>query len=268
MQTTDMAELVNSGRPMSPEEARAAADWLTGLARERWTELVTNGRFMRALRAGELPLDALRLFWANNYVFVAELNNLMGISFHRYNWWFKQRPEFLAAYADKIADELTHPRPPGHVQIVLEQGRIFGLTDEQMVHCQMLPACRAALEWRRAMAYEATMAERWAQHCNEQNIGHWSREMRAALTEHYGFTDEQLPYFRTHEEADLQEHDGIMAHGEFNRRVLEAILTEGAGPIRPGYRLEYVTLVSVDFNAMFYEGVYREAMSETHYGWR
>ena len=39
-------------------EALARAAWLTGLARERWTELVTNGRFMRALRAGELPLDA------------------------------------------------------------------------------------------------------------------------------------------------------------------------------------------------------------------
>jgi hypothetical protein len=50
--------------------------------------------------------------------------------------------------------------------------------------------------------------------------------------------------------------------------VLEAILTEGTGPIRPGYRLEYVTLVSVDFNAMFYEGVYREVVGETRYGWR
>jgi hypothetical protein len=92
--------------------------------------------------------------------------------------------------------------------------------------------------------------------------------MRAALTEHYGFTDAQLPYFRTHEEADLEEHDGIMAHGEFNRRVLEALLMEGVGPIRPGYRLEYVTLISVDFNAMFYEGVYREIVGETRYGWR
>ncbi len=151
---------------------------------------------------------------------------------------------------------------------MLEQGRIFGLTDAQMLHVQMLPPCRAALEWRRALAYEATMGERWAQHCNEQNIGHWSRDMRAALTARYGFGAAQLPYFRTHEQADLVEHDGIMAHGEFNRRVLEQLLVEGVGPIRPGYRLEYVALVSVDFNAMFFEGVYREAVGETRYGWR
>ncbi len=115
MQTTSIADLVNAGRPLSADEARAAADWLTGLARQRWTDLITHGRFMQALAAGTLPLDALRLFWANWYAFVAELNNLTGISFHRYNWWFKQRPAFLAAYADKVADELIHPAPPGHV---------------------------------------------------------------------------------------------------------------------------------------------------------
>jgi len=48
--------------------------------------------------------------------------------------FFKRHLDLLALFAEKIADELIHPRPPGHVLIVWQQGEVFGLTREQMIN--------------------------------------------------------------------------------------------------------------------------------------
>jgi hypothetical protein len=80
------------------------------------------------------------------------------------------------------------------------------------------------------------------------------------LLSKYGLKEDQVPYFVTHEEADLEEHEGVMGHGEFNRAVLQRILQEGRADFRPGFSLEYAALTSVDLFALFLEGVYRHAM--------
>jgi pyrroloquinoline quinone (PQQ) biosynthesis protein C len=209
------------GDRLSREEAKDVVEELYALAAHRWDEKVDHGRFMQALRDGSLSLDAIRLFWKNWYGYVAEINNFNGVIFQRFGGWFKVHPVFLAAYSDKIADELIHPTPPGHIQIVLKQGREFGLSDDDMIYCRMLPECRALLEWARGFVYEGSMIERWTFHTIEERIGYWSRAWRRALVEQYGFSEDRVLYFRTHEEADLEEHEGgVLAHGEFNRRML------------------------------------------------
>jgi pyrroloquinoline quinone (PQQ) biosynthesis protein C len=257
------------GDRLPPEQARAVVDELYALAAQRWEERVSHGRFMQALVAGTLSMDTIRLFWKNWYGFVAEINNLNGIIFQRYGGWFKLHPDLLAAYSAKIADELIHPAPPGHIQIVLQQGREFGLRDEEMIHCRMLPECRAWLDWARGIVYEGSMIERWTFHTVEERIGYWSRAWRRALVERYGFDEERVLYFRTHEEADLEEHEeGVMAHGEFNRRMLQALLEEGNVLTRPGMPLDYIAQVGADFAALFFDGIWREASGESAWGWR
>jgi pyrroloquinoline quinone (PQQ) biosynthesis protein C len=265
----DEINAFRTGQAMPPEAAKKLVDRLYERAHARWMERVSGGRFMTALKAGTLSMDAIRLFWKNWYGFVAEINNFNGIIFQRFGGWFKTHPEFLAAYSEKIADELIHPTPPGHIQIVLQQGRVFGLTDDEMIHCLMLPECRAWLDWARGLVYEGSMAERWAFHTVEEQIGYWSKEWREALTGKYGLSADKVVYFKTHEEADLEVHEGsIMAHGEFNRRMLQQLLQEGNLFPRPGYPIEYVSLVTIDFAALFFEGVYREATGEQNWGWR
>ena len=70
---------------------------------------------------------------------------------------------------------MIHPKPPGHIQIVLEQGRNFGLTNDEMIEYEMLPECRAFLEYYRGVLYEGTMVEWWASFCVEEAVGHWAQ---------------------------------------------------------------------------------------------
>ncbi len=80
----------------------------------------------------------------------------------------------------------------------------------------------------------------------------------------YGLNLNQVEYFRTHEEADLEEHaGGVMGHGEFNRTVLQRLLEEGNVSLRPGFTLEYSPLTSVDFYGLFFDGVYKHFREKT-----
>ncbi|RMG53171.1 MAG: hypothetical protein D6723_07535 [Acidobacteria bacterium] len=251
------ATSIELGVKLSPEEAKAHIDALFEALLQRAERKVTNGRFMTELRAGRLPREALKVFWQNWYGFVAEINNLIQCAYQFHLPFFKRHPDLLGPFADKVADELIHPKPPGHIQVVIEQGEVFGLREEDMVYYEMLPECRALLEWHRGVLHEGTMIEFWASIAWEEYVGHWSGQFRQALLTRYGFNEQQVPYFTTHEEADLYEHEGgIMGHGEFNRAVLQRILEDGRADFRPGFSLHYAALTSVDLFALFHDRVY------------
>jgi len=253
------------GRSVTAERAKEVVDRLYALAGNLWEGQVMNGRFQRELAAGTLPMPALRLFWKNFYGFVMEMNNLIASTMQRHLPFLKLHGDLMAALCDKVADELIHPRPPGHILVMAEQGKNFGLTEEEMLHCQMLPECRAMVEWRRGLFYEGTMAEWYAATVLEEVIGEWSAAMRKVLREKYSLPETQIKYFKVHEEADLQPHDGTMAHGAFNRMVLQRLLQEGRCDLRPGFTLDYCVRIGVYFHAQFREACYRHAGDEN--GW-
>jgi len=251
------------GKGLAPEEARRYVDHLYRLCYERFSEAVLHSPFMRELVAGTLPMETIRLFWKNWAYFVFEVNNIVAMAYQRHIGFFKRHPDLLASFSAKVADEYMHPEPPGHVKIVLEQGRILGVTDEEMISCQMLPRCRALLEWRRGLLYEGTMLEYWSSLLNEENVGHWAREFGRALTEKYGLSWQKIRYFKTHEEADLVTHaNGILGHGEFNRAVVQRLLEGGLVETRPGYTPEYCAETSSAYFGLFMEGVYLCAKEE------
>ncbi len=254
------------GKRLNSKEAEAVVgelrEMMLGLV-DRW---ILKGRFHSALTQGTLPLEAIRVFWQNWYGFVAEINNLHGCAYQRHLPFFKRHPELQGHFANHVADELIHPKPPGHIQIVLEQGRTFGLKDEDMIDYEMLPECRAFLEYFRGLLYEGTMAEWWTSFCLEEGVGHWARYFGSALRSAYHMTDRQVVYFTVHSEADLEVHaEGVMGHGDLDWMVLRKILEDGRGDTRPGFSLEYCLRTATAYFAWFFEGVYQFVKKEGLY---
>jgi len=254
------------GKKLSPQEAEAVVaelkEYLLGLA-DRW---LFKGRFHTELEKGTLPMEAIQVFWQNWYGFVAEINNFHGVAYQRHLPFFKRHPELQKHFANHVADEMIHPKPPGHIRIVLEQGRNFGLTEDQMIEYEMLPECRAFLEYYRGVLYEGTMAEWWASFCVEEAVGHWARFFGGALRKAYKIPEEKIVYFRVHAEADLEEHaDGVMAHADLDWTVLRKMLEEGRADTLPGFSLEYCLRMGTAYFAWFFEGVYQYINKEGLY---
>ena len=254
-----MGGALELGKKMSPEEAKAYVDSLYKSTLDRWKEKVTGSPFMRELMAGKLSMEAIRLFWKNWAFYVFEINNLIACAYQRHIGFFKRHPDLLAAFSAKVADEYIHPRPPGHILIVLEQGEIFGVSREEMIACEMLAECRGILEFKRGLLYEGTMLEWWSSLATEEAIGHWAGQWKTALMEKYKLPSAKARYFETHAEADLEEHEGIMGHGEFNRTVMQRLLQNGLVDLRPGFSPEYVLRTCVDCYGLFFRGVYETA---------
>ena len=251
------------GKKMSREEAKTLVDGLYRKTLARWDERVNRGAFMQELTKGTLPMDTIRLFWKNWAYFVFEINNIVACTYQRHIGFFKRHWDLLTAFSDKVADEYIHPEPPGHVQIVMAQSKVFGVPDDEVIGCQMLAECRGILEFKRGLLYEGTMLEWWSAMATEEPIGYWAREWRKALMENYGLNLDQVQYFRTHEEADLEEHaEGVMGHGEFNRVVLQRLLEGGEVAMRPGFTLEYSPLTAVDFYGLFFDGAYQHSRNK------
>src|SRR5919106_4333033 len=235
------------GVKMASADAKAYVDTLNAKVIQRWQERVTQGPFMSRFLEGTLPMSAVKLFFKNWGNFTVEINTLIAASYHRHIGFFKRHPDLLGPFGAKIADEFIHPKPPGHVLVMLQTAEAFGLSKDEVLRQPMLPEARAILDFKRALLWEGTVAEWWFSMLTEEPVGHWAAAWFKALTAHYGFNREQAIYFSTHEEADLKEHDdGVMGHGSFNRIVMQRILEDGYADVREGYTLEYCAMASVD----------------------
>jgi pyrroloquinoline quinone (PQQ) biosynthesis protein C len=251
------------GVKMSEDQAKTYVDQLNAKVLERWEEQVTGGAFMTSLRKGTLPLSAIRLFFKNWGAFTVEINTLIAASYHKHIGFFKRHADLLGPFGAKVADEFIHPKPPGHVLVMMQTAKALGLTEEEILRQPMLPEARVVLDFKRGLLWEGTVAEWWFSLLTEEPIGHWSASWYEALTRHYGFRREQAVYFSTHEEADLREHDeGVMGHGSFNKAVMQRILQDGYADTREGYSLEYCALATVDLYGLMHRMIYERGMSE------
>lgn len=244
--------------PMSEEEAKQQVERLFELTMAECDRRITQSRFMTELKAGTLPEPAIRTFWLNWHGFVFEINNFIQAAYQRHLGFFKEHLDLFAVFADKVADELIHPKAPGHLLTVWRQGEIFGLTQDEMINYEMLPEARAQLEWHRGLLYEGTLLEFWSAITYEEYIGHWSKAFREGLAV-LGYDSAKAPYFHTHEEADLEEHDGVMGHGEFNRAVIARLFQTGNTQTRPGFSAEYAALTGPYYMGMMVDACYRQA---------
>ena len=236
---------------MNSVEAKAFVDEFYEKVAARWKERVTNCAFMEKLRGGTLPRGALRLFFKNWGAYTIEINTVEAASYHKHIHFFRKHRDLMAPMAQKLADELVHPKPPGHVHVVLETAKALGIADDEIFLSPMLAEFRAKIDFKRSILWEGTVAEFYAAGATEEQTGYWSADFFKALTRHYGLSAEEAIYFSTHEEADLKEHaDGVMGHGSFRRLVLQRLLEDGMAEARPGYSLEYCGLTAVDLHGV------------------
>ena len=236
---------------MHSVEAKAFVDEFYEKVAARWKERVTNCAFMEKLRGGTLPRGALRLFFKNWGAYTIEINTVEAASYHKHIHFFRKHRDLMAPMAQKLADELVHPKPPGHVHVVLETAKALGIADDEIFLSPMLAEFRAKIDFKRSILWEGTVAEFYAAGATEEQTGYWSADFFKALTKHYGLSAEEAIYFSTHEEADLKEHaDGVMGHGSFRRLVLQRLLEDGMAEARPGYSLEYCGLTAVDLHGV------------------
>lgn len=235
------------GVKMAPGAAKSYVNSINKKVIQRWDERVTQGAFMSQFLEGKLPLSAIKLFFKNWGNFTVEINTLVACSYHKHIGFFKRHPDLMAPLGAKIADEFMHPKPPGHVLVMLQTAEALGLTKDEILREPMLPEARAILDFKRCLMWEGTVAEWWFAMLTEEPIGHWAASWFKTLTTKYGFSRQHAVYFSTHEEADLKEHDdGVMGHGSFNRLVMQRILEDGYADFREGYNSEYCATAAVD----------------------
>lgn len=248
---------------MNKANAKACVDEIYNKVAKRWQERVTASQFMRQLASGTLPKKAFRLFFKNWAAYTIEINTLEAASYHKHIHFFRKHPDLMAAMAEKLADELVHPKPPGHIHVVMQTAKALGIAEEEVFVSPMLAEFRAKIDFFRAIVWEGTVPEFYAAGATEEQFGHWAGEVFRALTTHYGLTPEEAVYFSLHEEADLQEHEGgVMGHGSFRRLVLQRLLEEGA-EVRPGYSLEYCALSAIDLHGVILQAALNAADRET-----
>jgi pyrroloquinoline quinone (PQQ) biosynthesis protein C len=225
--------------PLAPEQAVTYAEAVRQYLLSEAERQVGGSQFMVALRQGRLSRRALQRFWLDWHSQVWEVNNLIAVAYHRFTPFLRRHPELLAPFAAKVADELVHPEPPGHLLVVWAQGEALGLRREQLLHHPVSPECRALMEWHRGLLYEGTWIEYWSAMLYEEYTGHWSHAFGTALREHYGLGRDEIQYFTVHTEADLSEHEGVMGHGAFNWLVFCRLLEDGETQCRPGFSIPY-----------------------------
>ena len=247
---------------MSRDDAKSYVDGIYQQVATRWRQRVSSSQFMKGLVTGKLSKEAFRIFFKNWGAYTIEINTLEAASYHKHIHFFRKHRDLMAAMADKLADELIHPKPPGHVHVVMETAKALGITEDEIFVSPMLAEFRAKIDYFRAIVWEGTVAEFYAAGATEEQFGHWAGEVFTALTTHYDLTPQQAVYFSLHEEADTREHEGgIMGHGSFRRMVLQRLLEDGA-EVRPGYTLEYCALSSIDLHGVILEAALNAAARE------
>lgn len=257
MEGTELPAL-KLGHKMSQEEAKAYTDRFYNLCRQRFDKKVMEGPFIQGLSSGKLPMECVRVWWKNIVQFLWEINNLTACAYHRHIGFTRRHWDILTAFSDAIAEEYIDPEPPGHIMLVVEQGKLFGIPEEDMISFPIVPESRALLEWYRGLLYDGTMLEWWSAKVGEELTAVYAQAITQALLKHYGFSKKQLPYFTVHGEADMEAHKmasgrEVMGHNELNREVLTRLLQEGEVNLRPGFTPLYVGYTSIDFLGMFFD---------------
>jgi pyrroloquinoline quinone (PQQ) biosynthesis protein C len=235
---------------MNSQEAKAQVDDLYQALYRHWEQKINHGRFMTELREGRLSLGSVRRFFKDWSIFSIEVVALNAVSYHVHMPFFINNYDLLPAFADKIAEELVWPKPPGHILILLETANALGFSKEELFNQPASPAGRAISDYCRRVFQDGSIAELWALHTFEETLGHWSKQWAAALTTHYGLSSRQAVYFTAHAEADLIEHEDRMGHGPLNRMILQRIMEQNLAATKLGYDLKYCALTMVDLQSL------------------
>ena len=237
---------------MTPQEAKQKAEAIRKIILDTYHNEVKPSPFFTDLRAGTLSRSAAPGM-DQKLVFLRPRGQ------HRNGYrlttsssaFLNAIPNIENRIAQKIGEEFTTPAIGGHARMLPILGKALGVTAEQMIECELIPEARGLVDFFVRSWIDIPLAECYAVHMEEEIFGFISRDFRQSLPK-YGITNEDMKYFRVHEEADLDED-----HGGTNQAILEVALQEGYGNERAGWPLEYCGKIAVQMIGNFYDGVYR-----------
>src|SRR3989337_1705912 len=146
---------------MSEREAENWVTELTAKVNQRWQETGDRTRLMQELREGKLKRETIKLFYQNWGAFVPVINSIYTAAFYKHLWFFVKNIDLMEVYTEKVLDEFGHPKPPGHIQILLSTGEALGLSREEVLLTPMLPEGRALADFHRTLLTDGLIPEYW-----------------------------------------------------------------------------------------------------------
>ncbi|TMA56515.1 MAG: hypothetical protein E6J73_20950, partial [Deltaproteobacteria bacterium] len=158
--------------------------------------------FFNDLRAGNLSQARLQGWIKNWYSFALEVNTGMATVYHQFVGFFKRHPDLENRIAQKIGEEFTTPAIGGHARMLPILGKALGVSADEMIECELIPEARGLVDFFVRSWIDIPLAECFAVHMEEEIFGFISRDFRQSLPK-YGVSNDDMKYFRVHEEADL-----------------------------------------------------------------
>jgi pyrroloquinoline quinone (PQQ) biosynthesis protein C len=212
---------------------------------------VLGGDFMRELSAGTLPLETFQGWSRNWYTFALEINTAVSCLYHRFGWLWRKYSDFEDFITERVSEEAGQPGAGGHIRTFETLGAAIGLTREDLTTQQLLPGCRAGIDYYVRVIFEATPHEIGAVLLNERAHGSivFGEIYEALKRPPYNLTEDALLYFSLHSIADME-------HGDENRQFFTRLLEREPVQERPGWGMEYTTMVWAEMFARFFEETY------------
>jgi len=173
------------------------------------------GKFYEDFFQGLVPLEMLKLYAQQYYIFIQMTNaNVTWSLLNHLDLW-RRHPDLFRIVAAKIGSELSDPGPGGHGRTYLKYARTLGLRDEELFLAK--PIAELEFQFNMSQVYRtqspAQTAVRWML---EAFVGYFVKHWRDTLHDQYKFPVEALEYFDLHIQADLEEHgpEGEMLLGK------------------------------------------------------
>lgn len=240
------------------EEARQLVAQLREKGNSMFHSTVIEHPFTQQIRMGQLSRRCLTEFIRNWFTFAWEINSATAAAYHRYLPYLKTHPTLHDVLAEKIADELGHPGPGGHIHTLYPVGEAVGLGHAELHDARLIPGARALVDYHVRLILEGPFPEAFAAQLKEAAVGTWLGILGEAVRNHYGFSEAAAGYFPMHDEADNQEHaEGVMAHGAANAYIVQLALVEGAAGTRPGFDPDYALETGIGLYGVFLDDLCR-----------
>lgn len=206
-----------------------------------------EGPFLKDFVQGKVPMDFLKEYAKQNYIFIQNTNASLGWTMVNHIDLWRKHPDLYEMVAAKIGEELCDPGPGGHGRTYVKFARYLGLKDEDLFYAKPIPEME--IRWFSVSStYRShrptVVAVSWMM---EGLVGYDMKLWRDTLHDKYGMPDDALEFFDIHVQADLEEH------GPMGGMLLEKL-----------YELGLVQEQDGDEMRVWVERINNEALQRTH----
>lgn len=180
--------------------------WFDERTKDHHNKTGRLGPFAEEFARGKIPMELLREYVRQFYVFIQITNSNLTWTLVRHADLWRRYPELYDVVAAKVGEELADPGPGGHGRTYVKFANYIGVGEDELFSAKPVPELEARFNLR-VNAYRAQrpaeMAVSWML---EGFAGHSLKRQREVLHEKYGVPDDVLEYFDLHVHADLEEH--------------------------------------------------------------